>query len=116
MTFALVVACLAVVLAVSAVVGVQAFLAVQQNTQQLHQRAVTELATDHRGVVTPSMVAEHLKMSPMDADRLLRGMVDEVHLTMQVDPLTGELRFEFLRLTQDLEFGTPGAYSRVRGK
>jgi len=111
---ALVVAGLSVVLIVSAIVGVQAMLAVARNTERLNQRAVTQLATDNGGVVSPRFVAERLKMSPMDADRLLRDMVDDVHLTMAVDELSGELRFEFLRLTQDPEFGTPGAYSRVR--
>ncbi|MCA9549567.1 MAG: hypothetical protein KC933_05995 [Myxococcales bacterium] len=116
MTFALVVALLVAAMAVSAVVLVQAFWAHAENTRLEQQRAVTELATEVGGVVTPRMVAQHLGISPLQADRLLKGMVDEVHLTFSVDDRAGELRFEFPRLTQDPASGNMGAYIRVRGR
>lgn len=116
MTFAIVVAVLAAALAVSLVILLQAFVANAEHTALMRQREVTELATEVGGIVTPRLVAERLDMSVVEADRLLRSMVDDVHLVMGVDAFAGELRFEFPRLTQDPEYGTPGAYSRVRGR
>lgn len=116
MTFALVVALLAAVLAVSVVVLLQAFAANAENTRVLQQREVTQLATEVGGIVTPRQVAARLGVHPAQADRLLRSMVDDVHLTMSVDDFAGELRFEFSRLTLDRDLGSPGAYSRVRAR
>ena len=116
MTFALVVALLVAAIAVSAVVVIQAFLANAEHSRVMQQRAVAELATEVGGVVTPRMVAEHLAITPLEADRLLKGMVDDVHLTYAVDDRAGELRFEFPRLTQDPATAKLGAYSRVRGR
>lgn len=116
MTFALVVALLVAAIAVSGVVLVQAFLAHADHTRILQQRAVTELATEVGGVVTPRMVSERLGITPLAADRLLKGMVDEVHLTFAVDDRAGELRFEFPRLTQDPSTAKLGAYSQVKGR
>jgi hypothetical protein len=52
-------------------------------------------------VVTPLSIAKELNLTPLDADRLLRGMVDDVHLSMEIDVHQGELRFLFTQLVAD---------------
>lgn len=59
------------------------------------QRLVAELTRTH-GEVTPLLVAEKLQISPHDADRILRSMVDDVHFTMGIDDVQGVLRYWFV--------------------
>jgi hypothetical protein len=101
--FALVVAALIAALSGSLVLLVQGLLARRALKDDARRRQVTEFARKTGGVVTPLSVAKELNLSPLDADRLLRSMVDDVHLTMDIDLHQGELRFWFTQLVADPE-------------
>lgn len=94
MLFALVVASLVSLLTASVVVLAQGLRVRAGERQLAKQRAVAELAREG-AVLTPRAVARALDMPVLDADRLLRSMVDDVHFTMAVDDKLGELRFWF---------------------
>ena len=81
MLFAFVVAVLVAAIAVCAVVMIQALIARSREVDLERKRLVTELARLKGGVVTPLAVAEHLQITALDADRLLRSMVDDIHIT-----------------------------------
>src|SRR5689334_12830141 len=81
--------------AVSAVLFAQAIMARAELRAYAQKRAITELARMRGGVVTPRLIATHLAVSVLDADRLLRSMVDDVYLVMDIDVDEGELRFIF---------------------
>src|SRR5262249_23027258 len=99
--FALVVAALVAALSGSIVLLAQGLLARKAIKDDARRRQATEFARKTGGVVTPLSVAKELNLSPLDADRLLRSMVDDVHLTMDIDVHQGELRFWFTQLVAD---------------
>jgi hypothetical protein len=95
MTFALLLAGSVAAIAVSLVILVQALLARADERAFARKRAIVDLARTLGGVVTPRAIAAKLGTTPLEADRLLRSMVDDVHLTMEIDDQEGELRFTF---------------------
>lgn len=98
MLFPLLVAGLVAAIVVCGVVLVQALAANFEDNEALRMQAIADLARDRGGIVTPLVVAEHLGISPMEADRLLRAMVDDKDLIMGIDDQEGVLIFEFPRL------------------
>lgn len=99
MLFGIIVAVLVVAIVVSGLVLVQALSANVAEHERLRMRAIAELAQSRGGRVTPLLVAEHLDVTPMEADRLLRAMVDDEHLLMGIDDQEGVLVFEFPKLS-----------------
>lgn len=96
MLFALIVASLVAAIAVSIAYFLQGYVLKQRQEEVALQRRILELARRSGGVVTPQGVAEELGLVPLDADRLLRGMVDDVHFTMELDVQAAELRFSII--------------------
>lgn len=96
--FGILVAVLVVAIVVSGVVLVQALAANLSEHERVRMRAIAELAQDRGGRVTPWVVSEHLGITPLEADRLLRAMVDDEHLLMGIDDDEGVLVFEFPKL------------------
>jgi hypothetical protein len=96
--FALVVAALIAALSGSLVLLIQGLLARRELKDVQKRRQVAEFARKTGGVVTPLSVAKELNLTPLEADRLLRSMVDDVHLSMDIDVHQGELRFWFTQL------------------
>lgn len=113
MAFALVVAALVAAIAVSVVVVIQAAIARVALKDGSQKRRIAELARSAGGIVTPLSVAEALAITPLDADRLLRSMVDDVHLCMDFDVAEGQLRFWFPQLTSDPDKTTLRARRRA---
>jgi hypothetical protein len=101
--FTLVVAGLVAAILVSVALLIEAFRARAQIRTLEQQRAIAEYAVKTGGVVTPRTIAKALKITPLEADRLLRGMVDDVHLFMEIDVREGELRYVFPRLLSGAE-------------
>jgi len=92
---ALLVATLVSLLTAAVVLVGQASVARAKERELARQRAVAEIARRNGGVTTFG-VAEAMGISVLEADRLLRGMVDDVHFTMGVDDERGVLRFWFV--------------------
>ena len=86
--------------AVSTVLFVQAMLARAEVRTYERKRSIAELGRTRGGVVTPLLVARELHISPLEADRLLRSMVDDVYLIMEIDVQEGELRYVFPAIAQ----------------
>lgn len=101
MLFWLTIALLTAAIGASVGLLVKAALARARLTDLDRQRLITEHARTTGGVVTPRMIASVLGTTPLEADRLLRAMVDDVFLKMELDPRQGELRFVFSQLTSD---------------
>jgi hypothetical protein len=99
MKFALLLAGAVAAIAVSLVILAQALLARFEERAYARKRAIVDLARTSGGVVTPRAIAAKLGTTPLEADRLLRSMVDDVHLTMAIDEQEGELRFTFIGIT-----------------
>lgn len=83
---------------ISALIMIQAMLARADEQAYARKRKIVDLARSRGGVVTPRAIAAELGITPLEADRLLRSMLDDVHLTMQIDDQEGELRFTFTGL------------------
>ena len=103
MLFTLVVAGLIAAIAVSIALLFEAFRARAQIRMLEQQRAIAEYAVKTGGVVTPRTIARALSITPLEADRLLRSMVDDVHLFMEIDVREGELRYVFPRLVSQAD-------------
>lgn len=99
MKFALLLAAAVAAIAVSLVILVQALLARIEEKAYERKVKIVDIARALGGVVTPRAIAEKLGTSPLEADRLLRSMVDDVHLTMAIDEKEGELRYTFVGIT-----------------
>jgi hypothetical protein len=99
--FAVLISALVAITSASFVLLVQAITA--QNHQALleRQRAVAELAKATGGVLNPKLVSEHFGMTYFEADRLMRGMVDDRYFTMKVDDRSAELVFWFTELVAE---------------
>ncbi|MCK6552679.1 hypothetical protein L6R52_43050, partial [Myxococcota bacterium] len=101
MLFALTIAALTAAIVASAVVVLNAARSRARLADLELQRRITEHARSTGGVVTPRSVARALGTTPLEAERLLRAMVDDVFLKMELDPRGGELRFVFSQLASD---------------
>ncbi len=83
---------------ISIVIMIQAMLARAEERAYARKRRIVDLARERGGVVTPLLISRELSITALEADRLLRSMLDDVHLTMQIDDKEGELRFTFTGL------------------
>lgn len=73
-----------------------------RNARRLdREKRILDLARRTGGVVSPSEVARHLHSSVLEANRLLRRMVDDVRVTVEIDAQRGELRFLFTDLANE---------------
>jgi hypothetical protein len=111
--FAVIVSALVAVTAACGVLLVQALAAQSEQALKTHHRAVVELARSSGGLLTPSQVAAHFQIDAVDADRLLRSMVDDRYVRMKVCDRRAELLFWFTELTKEPE-PTPRSTSRKR--
>jgi hypothetical protein len=114
--FAIVVAALIAAIAGCGVVIVQSLIQRAVLKESMRMRQVTELARRAGGIVTPLGVAQELSITPLDADRLLRSMVDDEHLSMDIDVDKGELRFWFTHLATEPDKDDARAKRRSSGR
>lgn len=112
MLFAVVVSALVAVCAASGVLLVQAVAAQNRSALETHQRAVAELARSNGGILTPPQVAEHFSITYVEADRLLRSMVDDTYVGMKVDDRQAELVYWFTELVEEPNKQSSRAASR----
>jgi hypothetical protein len=99
--FAFLISALVAITAASFVLLVQAVAAQNQQALLERQRAIAELAKKTGGVLNPRLVAEHFSISYFEADRLMRGMVDDRYFKMKVDDREAELVFWFTELVEE---------------
>ena len=94
MLAALLVATLCSLVTACGVLMVQGLAGVRRDRRVGEQRKLASLARKH-GPLTPITAATHLGVTILAAERLLRGMVDDVYFTMVVDDEQGVLRYGF---------------------
>lgn len=114
MLFALVVSALVAVCAASGVLLIQAIAAQNRAALKSHHRTLAELARENGGLLTPPQVAEHFSITYVDADRLLRSMVDDDYVRMKVDDRRAELVFWFTELVEEPNKAASRAASRKK--
>lgn len=115
MAFAVILAALTAALAGTGVFLVQSLMAHRRRVEAVRQHAITELAQQRGGTLTPRIVAEHLQISVFEADRTLRSMVDDQFMRMAIDDHAAELVFWFTKLTAAPNLvESTSEYSRVR--
>lgn len=74
-----------------------------QRRLRLKRQAVADLARATGAYLTPHSVAQALQITTIDADKLLRGLVDEEHVRMAVDDREGTIKFWFTNLRSEPE-------------
>ncbi|MBK8013294.1 MAG: hypothetical protein IPK13_18310 [Deltaproteobacteria bacterium] len=70
---------------------------------RLKRQAIADLAMKTGAYLTPHSVADALRISRLEADKLLRGLVDEDHVRMAVDDREATLKFWFTNLRTEPE-------------
>ena len=93
MLFPVVVSTLAAVISACGVVLVQAIIAQMADRRAFQLERLTEVARTRDGHITPQAAAEALSVSVLEADALLRRLVNTSTMRMRVDERRGELDF-----------------------
>ncbi len=115
MAFAVIVAALAALSSACAVILFQAIAAQRHSNTSAKRQAIEQLAEQLSGVLTPGTVAEHLEISRLEADELLRGMVDDQRFTMAVDDRAGVIKFWYPELLRQAEASASGGSGSASG-
>lgn len=105
MLLSIVLAALIAVLASSLVLLAQGLAAKRLERDARRARAIWALAATRGGSVTPAEAAAHLGVPLYAASRLLRSMVDDTYVRMDIDDRAGVLRFTY----SAVEVEAPGA-------
>jgi hypothetical protein len=102
-------------LAASLVMLVQGLTARRAAEAARFAAAVRALAVQAGGVVTPMELARALGITAREADRILRGLVDDVTFTMGIDERQGVLQYWYPELLKQASVEETGTYSWARG-
>ncbi len=115
MLLPVVIALATALLAASAVLLVQGLIARRAANAARHLAAVQALAAQSGGVVTPLELGQALGITPREADRILRSLVDDVTFTMGIDERLGVLQYWYPDLLRQASLEETGTYSWSRG-
>lgn len=115
MVLPVVIALATALLAASGVLLVQGLIARRAAAAARHLGAVQALAAQSGGVVTPLELAAALAITPREADRILRSLVDDTSFTMGIDERQGVLQFWYPELLKQAALEETGTYSWARG-